>query len=348
MQRMRELGSRARQGLSAAALLLGAALAPVGSALAETPLRFSLDWRFEGPAAPYLLALDEGWYAEEGLAVTIDSGAGSLESIPRVASGTYQMGFADINSLIKFRDQNPEVPVKAVMLVYDKPPFAVISLAGRGVAEPKDLEGKVLGAPATDGAFAQWDAFVAANAIEPEAVTIENVGFPVREPMLAEGRVDAITGFSYSSFLNLKGAGIAEEDIVVLLMADHGLELYGNAIIVNPAFAEAEPEAVRGFLRATLRGWRAAAADPEAAVEHVLPRNDVARAEIELERLQMNLRDNVVTDWVRANGMGGIDPERWARAMDQIALTYDFTRRPALEEVFDGSFLPPADERRID
>lgn len=348
MQRMRELGSRARQGLSAAALLLGAALAPVGSALAETPLRFSLDWRFEGPAAPYLLALDEGWYAEEGLAVTIDSGAGSLESIPRVASGTYQMGFADINSLIKFRDQNPEVPVKAVMLVYDKPPFAIVSLADRGIAAPRDLEGKVLGAPATDGAFAQWDAFVAANGIEAESVTIENVGFPVREPMLAEGRVDAITGFSYSSFLNLKGAGVAEEDIVVLLMADHGLELYGNAIIVNPDFAAAEPEAVRGFLRATLRGWRAAVADPEAAVAHVLPRNDVARAEIELERLQMNLRDNVVTDWVRANGMGGIDPERWARAMDQIALTYDFTARPALEEVFDDSFLPPAEERRID
>lgn len=348
MHKRHEFGLRARQGLLAAALLLSAAMAPAGGALAETELRFSLDWRFEGPAAPYLVALDKGWYAAEGLSVTIDSGAGSLEAIPRVASGTYQMGFADINSLIKFRDQNPDVPVKAVMLVYDKPPFAVVSLAGRGVAAPRDLEGKVLGAPATDGAFAQWDAFVAANGIEAEAVTIENVGFPVREPMLAEGRVDAITGFSYSSFLNLKGAGIAEEDIVVLLMADHGLELYGNAIIVNPAFAEAEPEAVRGFLRATLRGWRAAVADPEAAVEHVLPRNDVARAEIELERLQMNLRDNVVTDWVRANGMGGIDPERWARAMDQIALTYDFTRRPAMEEVFDDSFLPPADERRID
>lgn len=345
MQSLRQLGF-AGPAL-AAALLLGG-LAPSGPAMAETALRFSLDWRFEGPAAPYFLALDEGWYAEEGLAVSIDSGAGSLEAIPRVASGTYQLGFADINSLIKFRDQNPEVPVKAVMMVYDKPPFAIVSLAGRGIAAPKDLEGKVLGAPATDGAFAQWDAFVAANGIEAAAVTIENVGFPLREPLLVEGRVDAITGFSYSSYLNLKGAGIPEEDIVVLLMADHGLELYGNAIIVNPAFAEAEPEAVRGFLRATLRGWRAAAADPAAAVAHVLPRNDVARADIELQRLEMNLRDNVLTAPVLAAGMGGIDPERFARALDQIALTYDFTSRPQLEEVFDASFLPPAEERRID
>ena len=83
-----------------------------------------------------------------------------------MASGTYDIGFGDINSLIKFRDANPGVPIKAVFMVYNKPPFSVVGRKSRGIAKPKDLEGKKLGAPAADGAFAQWKAFVQANQID--------------------------------------------------------------------------------------------------------------------------------------------------------------------------------------
>ena len=65
----------------------------------------------KGPAAPLLLAWDTGLYTAEGLDVQMDTGKGSLDAIPRVASGTYEMGNADINSLIKFRDKNPDLPV---------------------------------------------------------------------------------------------------------------------------------------------------------------------------------------------------------------------------------------------
>ena len=244
---------------------LGLAAATVTSAAAQTDVKFALDWKFEGPSAPYLLAAERGYYEEAGLDVTIDSGQGSLEAIPRVASGTYQMGFADINSLIKFKDQNPDLDVKAVMMVYNAPPFAIISLKDSGIESPKDLEGKTLGAPAPDGAYAQWAAFVKANDIDASMVTIENVGFPVREPMLASGQVDAITGFSFSSFLNLKGAGVADEDISVMLLTDNGLDLYGNAIIVNPDFAAENPEG-RDRLpsRPPSGGLKDAIADPAA------------------------------------------------------------------------------------
>jgi NitT/TauT family transport system substrate-binding protein len=257
------------------------------------------------------------------------------------------MGFADINSLIKFRDQNPDIPVKGVLMVYDKPPFSVVTLKRTGIAAPKDLEGKRLGAPAADGAFAQWKAFVHENDIDDATVTIENVGFPLREPMLADGSVDAITGFSFSSFLNLKGAGVPEDEIVVLLMADHGLELYGNVVIVNPAFAEQHPEAVEGFIRATIRGWQDTVADPEAAVEHVLARNPVVTREVELERLEMCLEQNVLTADVKAHGFGGVDMDRLARSIEQIALTYDYTNKPAPEDVFTDAFLPPVEERML-
>jgi NitT/TauT family transport system substrate-binding protein len=205
----------------------------------------------------------------------------------------------------------------------------------------------VLGAPAADGAFAQWKAFVKENGIDASKVKIENVGFPVREPMLADGKVDAITGFSFSSFFNLMQKGIKPEDITVLLMADHGLVLYGNAIMVNPDYAKANPKVVAGFVRATIKGVIETAKDPEGAIKSVMKRNETGDEKIELDRLKMSLRDNFVTPWVRANGFGGVDMARLAKSIDQIALTYEFKNRPKPEDIFTSEYLPPAGERKL-
>ena len=317
-------------------------------ASAQTPIKFSLDWKFEGPAAPFVVALDKGFYKAQGLDVTIDTAAGSLEPLNRVASGTYDMGVGDINSLIKFRDANPNVPIKAIFMVYNKPPFAIVGRKSRGVTNPKDLEGKKLGAPAPDGAYAQWKIFTQANDIDPKKVTIENVGFPVREPMLAAGQVDAITGFSFSSYINLKDRGVPADDISVILMADHGVNLYGNAIIVNPKFAAEKPEVVKKFLNAFLKGLKDTVKSPETAVDSVIKRNDVAKKPVELERLQMALKDNILTPEVKANGFGGVDMDRLDKSVDQIAITYDFKNaKPKGVAIFDASFLPPAADRKL-
>jgi len=329
------------------ATVVGSLFLLCGIAVADTSIKFANDWKWEGPAAPLLLAWDSGFYKEEGLDVQMDTGKGSLDAIPRVASGTYEMGNADINSLIKFRDKNPDLPVKAIFMLYNAPPFAVVGRKSLGVNAPKDLEGKILGAPAPDGAYAQWNAFVMANGIDASKVTIENVGFPVREPMLAQGKVDAITGYAFSSFINLKANGVPEDDISVLLMREHGLDLYGNVILVNPDFAKNNPDAVRGFVRATVKGFQAAISDPANAVKHVVNHNDVAREDVELERLNMALRQNIVTDEVRQNGLGGVDYDRLEKSIDQVALTYEFNSRPSAMDVFDDSFLPDASERMV-
>jgi NitT/TauT family transport system substrate-binding protein len=339
-------GRPAMAGSWAGGLL--AALVATGAAAADTGIKFSLDFRFEGPSAPFLLPLDKGYYRAEGLNVSIDTATGSLAPIANVASGAYDMGFGDINALIKFRDANPALPVKAVFMVYNKPPFAIIGRKSRGIGKPTDLEGKRLGAPATDSAFAQWPIFVQANGIDAGKVMIDNVSFPVREPMLAAGQVDAITGFSFSSFINLKDKGVPLDDIVVLLMADYGVNLYGNAIVVNPKFAAEHPDAVKGFLRAFLKGLQETVKHPASAVESVLKRNDLARKEIELERLTMAIRDNIVTPEVKANGYGGIDNARFAGAIDQIGLTYRFKgEKPKPDDIFDASYLPPAASRKV-
>lgn len=337
-----ELIRRGRTGL----VLAIAAMLSAGSAAAQTAVKFSLDWKFEGPAAPFVVAIDKGYFKAEGLDVTIDTAAGSLEPINRLASGTYDIGFGDINSLIKFRDQNPGVPLKAVFMFYNKPAFSIVGRKSRGIMKPKDLEGHKLGAPAADGAFAQWKIFAQANDIDTSKVTIENVGFPVREPMLAAGQVDAITGFSFSSYINLKDRGVPVDDIVVLLMADYGVNLYGNVIIVNPKFAAEKPEVVKAFLRALVKGMKETVKDPSGSVESVIKRNDVAKKDIELERLHMAIRDNIITPEVKANGYGAVDLARLDASIDQIALTYTFKAKPKGADIFDSSFLPDAAERK--
>ena len=328
--------------------MFAAALAVVGSsAAAQTDMPFALDWKFEGPAAPYTYAVENGLFAEQGLTVTIAEGAGSLDAIPKVATGAFPIGFADINSVMRFLDQNPGAPVTAVMMVYDKPPFAIVGRVSQGVSVPADLEGHVLGAPPPDGAWAQFPIFAAANDLDVSAIAVEDVGFPTREPMLAGGEVDAVTGFSFSSTLNLIRLGVPEEDISVILMADYGVELYGNAIIVNTDFAEANPEAVTGFLTAVAQGWQAAIADPSAAIETLMEYNPAADPALEERRLMMAIEANVMTDWVVANGMGGIDPARMATAIDQTRTVYEFVSEPDVDVIFSDAYLPAADARML-
>ena len=329
-------------------LLAVAWLAIPEPAAAQTAVKFSLDWKFEGPAAPFVVALDKGFYKAEGLDVTIDTAGGSLEPLNRVASGTYDMGVGDINSLIKFRDANPSVPIKAVFIVHNKPPFAIVGRKSRGVSKPKDLEGRKLGAPAPDSAYAQWKIFAQANGIDTSKVTIENIGFPVREPMLAAGQVDAATGYSFSIFFNLRDRGVPTEDISIMLMADYGVSLYGNVILVNSKFASEKPDAVRKFLAAFTKGIQETVKSPDTAIDSVIKRNDVAKKEIELDRLKMSLDDNFITTEVRTNGLGVVDAARLEKSIDQIGLTYEFKNpKPKAADIFDSSFLPPAADLRM-
>ena len=326
--------------LKSLTLLLAGFFMSATHATAQTKVAFALDWKFEGPSAAYFAAIDNGYFAENGLEVEISAGKGSLDAIPKVATGAFPVGFADINSLIKFLDQNPGAPVTAIMMIYDKPPFAIVGRKSQGVTGPKDLEGKILGAPPPDGAWAQFPAFAAANDLDVSKIKVEPVGFPTREPMLAEGKVDAITGFSFSSYLNLVRLGIDEDDISTILMADHGLALYGNAIIVNTAWAEANKEAVTGFLRAVAKGWKAVIADPEAGAAMVAKRNPAADVALETRRLKLAIDANVVTEYTKANGMGRIDAERFAAALKQLAENYSFQNTVDPDAYFTDVYLP--------
>jgi len=322
------------------------ALTAVRPAVAQTSIKFSLDGRLEGLAATFFLPQDRGYFKSEGLDVTVDEATTALEPITRVASGAYEMALADINTLIRYRDQHPSSPLKAVFMVYNKPPFAIVARRSRGITDPKQLEGKKLGTPPVGITF-EWPLFAKLNNVDAAKVTIETIGFPVRAPMLAAGQIDAALGYSFRLYVDLKDRGVPVDDIVLMPMADYGLKLYGNAIIVNPKFAAEKPEAVRGFLHAFLQGLKEIVHRPAEAVDTIMRRDDSVKRDVELERLRMAIRDNIVTPEVRANGFGAVDLARLAESIDQIGLVYTFKAKPKAEDIFDASFLPPASERKV-
>jgi NitT/TauT family transport system substrate-binding protein len=332
-----------RTALLSAAIIVAATLND--PATAETAVKFSFDFKVEGQVAPFLIGIDKGYYKAAGLDVTFDPGVTSAETISRLASGSYDMAFADINALIRFRERHPE-PIKAVFMVYNRPPFAIIARKSRGISKPKDLEGKKLGAPAADATFALWNVFAKANDINLSKVAVEDVGFPVREPMLAAGQVDAITGYSFVSYVDLKDRGVPADDLVLMLMADHGINLYGNTVMVSPQFAAAHPDAIARFLRALVHGLKESARDPAAAVESVLKRSDGTKKDVELERLRMAFKDNILTPEVQANGYGPVDMARLGQSIEQIALLHESSPKLTAEDIFDASFLPSVADRK--
>jgi len=316
------------------------------SCLGQTNVRFLHEWRFEGHVAPFLVALDKGYYQAEGLNVTVDPGTGSLDSINRVATRAYDMSISDINSLVRFRDNPVNPQVKAVMMVYDSPPFAILTLKKNNIRTPKDLEGRILGAPAADGAWAQFPILARVNNIDASKVRVENVGFPVREALLARGTVDAVTAFG-SNALGVVAQGIPESEVVVLMMRNHGLDLYGSAILAHPEFMKSQPKAVAGFVRALIRGFQETFRDPDAAIESVLKRNPVAKRDIEIARLKKVIEQSYLTDEVRANGFGAVDMRRLDRAIDQVGIAFNFTNKPKAADVFTAEYLPPRAERLV-
>jgi NitT/TauT family transport system substrate-binding protein len=338
-----------RHGLPTLAVAVALALNPLTPAGAgQTALKVTLDGKIEGPAAPFFVALEQGYFKAQGLDVTIDPSAGLLEPITRVASGAYDIAFGDINALIRYRDQNPAAPIKAVLVVNNRPNYAIVGRKSRGVARVIDLEGKRLGAPAAEPATAAWPILAKIRGVDVSKVTVLNVGLPVREPMLAAGEVDAVTGSSASSPVSLRAKGVPADDIVVLQMAERGLDLYGGSIFVSTKVLAEKPEAVKGFLSAFVRGLKDTLRDPAAAVDAVVRRTGANSREVELERLRAALRDSVATPEAMANGLGGVEAERFDKALDQIGTAYGYKNRPKLADVFDNSFLPPEAERKLD
>jgi NitT/TauT family transport system substrate-binding protein len=332
--------------------MMGAGVKAVRAAdEARTPLavQFSLDRPIDAAAAPFVMAATGGLFTAEGLAVTTNVAAGSPDAIARVAAGSSDFALVDINALMRFRDRDKQgvPPVKAVFVLFNKAPYAIIARKSRGVTALSDIEGKNLGVAEGDLSIRLWPAVAKLNGIKTASVKQSSISTAVREPMLSAGQIDAVTGFSYLSAINLRDRGVPADDLAVLKFADYGCEAYGFAVIVNPTLATAKPDAVRGFVRAVIGGVNLVIKDPVAATAEVISRMDDGSREQEFERLRTLLRDNILTGDVKRNGIGGIDPARFDRSIEQVAEDFKFQKRPQASDIFDDQFLPPLNGRLI-
>ncbi|HEV8315080.1 MAG TPA: ABC transporter substrate-binding protein [Burkholderiaceae bacterium] len=324
-----------------------AALLTVTAQAQETPIKFQLDWRFEGPAAFFLLPAAKGQFKAEKLNVTVDAGNGSGNAVNRVASGTYDMGFADLSALMEFHANNPTAPNKpvAVMMVYNNTPAAVFSLKKSGIRTPADLAGKKLGAPVFDAGRRAFPIFQKANGVG--AVTWISMDPPLRETMLARGDVDAITGFYFTSLLNLEARGIKADDVAVMMYPSHGVKLYGNVIIAGEEFLKKNPEAVKAFLRAFTKGAKEVIANPKAAIAVVKERDGIINADLEERRLKLAIESSIATADAKAEGFGEVKLPRLALMASQVADAFNTKGRINPDAVWNASYLPSAAERNI-
>ncbi|HSI58439.1 MAG TPA: ABC transporter substrate-binding protein, partial [Ideonella sp.] len=274
-------------------------------------------------------------------------GNGSGNAVNRVASGTYDMGFADLAALMEFQANNPTAPNKpvAVMMVYNNTPAAVMALKKSGIKTPADLAGKKLGAPVFDAGRRAFPIFQKANAVpKVEWVSMDP---PLRETMLAKGDVDAITGFSFTSLLNLEARGVKADEVVVMPYPQYGVKLYGNAIIVGEEFLKKNPEAVKAFLRAFTKGAKEVIADPKAATAIVKERDGIINAALEERRLRLAIDSSVATADAKAEGFGDVNKPRLALMASQVADAFATKGRINPDTIWNGSFLPAAAERNI-
>jgi len=325
-----------------------AAAAAFGTAQAQTtPIKFQLDWRFEGPSALFLLPAAKGYFKDAKLDVTVDAGNGSGGAVTRVASGTYDLGFADLAALMEFHANNPDAPNKpvAIMMVYNNTPASVMALKKSGIKSPADLTGKKLGAPVFDAGRRAFPIFAKANGIGNVAWTAMDP--PLRETMLVRGDVDAITGFTFTSLLNIEARGVKAQDVTVLQYPDYGVKLYGNAIIATPKILKENPAAVKAFLAAFTKGAKDVITDPAKAIESVKARDGIINTELETRRLKLAIDTVINSPDARAEGFGQVNGGRLALMASQVSDAFNTKTRVKAEDIWNGSFLPSAKDLDI-
>src|SRR5215475_1650551 len=330
----------------ATVMLLSAAInAPAGAQ--ATDVRFVLDFLLQGQQSAFVLGREKGYYTAQKVEFSaFDAGRGGADSITKVASGTHDIGFGDLSSLIEYNAKNPGRELIAVVLIYDQAPLSLISLKKANIEKPADLVGRRGGAPSVDATYRLFNVFARVNGIDPARVQWTTVQPQVREPLLVRSEIDFAAAWVMTAVPSLMGLGVKREEINVMMLRDHGLDLYANAVFTTPAFAKQHPDVVRGFVKATIQSWQSAARDPEASVAALQRAEPLSDRAVELGRLKSAL-EFVVTPGVRKTGIGHVDPARLSKHIDIVTDGFQLPRKLPPEMVFDSSFLPPAAERQI-
>ncbi len=305
-----------------------------------------LNWRYQGPQGWFFLAQDRGYLDDAGINLTMDQGSGSGAAVVQVAGGSYDLGFGDINAAVRLAVERPEEAPIGVFNMYNRPPFTIAVMADSDIYTPQDLEGRLLGGTANDGALRLFPAFANIVGIDTSGIEITNMQANLREQMLRSGQVEGVFGFVNTIRFSAILSGMnPDEEIRWIRFADHGMDLYSNSLIASRKLVDEQPDAIRGIVAAINQGLKDTLDDPEAAIEAVARREPLIDKDVELARLMATLEDEMSHPEGAEIGIGAVDPDRFERAIDIVVEANDLPGTPAPEAVFTDAFLPPLADR---
>lgn len=307
----------------------------------KTHLLFSLDWAIYGRHTPYFVALEKGFFDDEGLTVEIVRGYGSSDVVQKVATGVVDVGFGDMSALIIALSKDETFDAQMVAMIYARAPFCVFSLASSGIDEPKDLEGKNITAFGPgDINYVLFPYFANVTGFDANSVSWTFASAQIKMQLLVSGDVDAITEFLMAKPVVEAAAESAGAGAVnTIWWAEYGVNLYSNGLIFKKSFIQEHPDVVRGFVKAVVKGFLYTFEHPDEAVEILTNRfpeldEDVARAEIDI------LEDLVVPPEAEEYGIGYFNESKVVETINAITDVYNLNRTVSPDEVYTSEYLP--------
>jgi NitT/TauT family transport system substrate-binding protein len=332
-----------RQFLHAAGALAGLAAVPLACpTVAQTKLRdvnFRLDWIYQGPHAGFLVAQDKGYYTQAGLNVDLGPGKGSGSTAQLVGSKATQIGFADGfvvgNSIAKGMN------IRAVAGIYRRNPTGVIVRADSDIKTPKDLEGKSIAITAGSAQFQQWPAFVKGCGLDASKIRVINVDPAGTPPALITGQVPAIAGFVQGQAPSVEIRGNIKTR--VFWFADCGVNAVSNSIVVHNDLIKEDPELIRAFVAASLRGFLYGRQNPDEMI--AITKKFSPAIEPAIARREAELSWNT---WVTPNTVG--KPLGWSSDKDwdetvSVLKQYGGVTTPLeARQIYTNDFIPTGAE----
>lgn len=277
--------------------------------------------------APVYVALDKGYFADAGFDVELDYSF-ETDSVALVGSGQEPFGLVSGDVVLSARAE--EVPLVYVMEWYQKNPIAVVSRVEADITSPADLVGRQVGIPGLWGAtFIGYGGLTDAAGLDPEAINLEEIGFNQIESLLT-GQVDAALVYANNEPIQLNAMG---ESINIIPISDY-VDLVATGVVTNETFAAENPDRVRGFVAALIKGLEDTLNDPEEAFE-------ISKKYVEgLDDSRRGVLDASIEMW-RGAKLGETDPASWETTQNTL-LGMGFLAAPLddLEAAYTNEFLP--------
>lgn len=323
-------------------LLAGAASAQ------ETTIKFTLGWKTQGSDAAFFYAKDKGYFKEEGLNVVIDQGEGSGATVTRIMSGAWDAGFGDVNAIIQNSATRPQDAPVMVYMMWNQPPFSIVTKNSSGIKTIKDFEGRTLGGAQGTPTTRLLPVFIQKNGLAADKIKVSNMAPNLQEPMLIKGDIDAALVFNITSYFNLVlNRQDPDKDFKWFSFGEFGLDLYSNGVMVSQKLLKDNPKAVAGLVRAINKANIATAKDQNEAMKSVVAFDNLVDVPVEKRRMQFAFDKLMVSPEMKEIGVGDIKDDRMARAIGIVVEGYELKRTPTPKEIFSRDFLPPRGERDL-